>query len=45
MTFSASAQAKGGVLLGESAFRTNAIALHTRSIAASELPVISPDEE
>jgi hypothetical protein len=45
MTFTASSQAHGGVLLGEPGLRAGAIALHTRAIAPSELPVIQPDEE
>jgi hypothetical protein len=45
LTFSASAQAKGGVLLGDQRIRANAIALHTRALAESELPVVTPDDE
>jgi hypothetical protein len=45
MSFSASSQAKGGVLLGEKQLRANAIALHTRPIKDDELPVILPEEE
>ena len=45
MRFSAGTRAKGGVLLGEAGVRANAIALHSRQIAASELPVIEPEEE
>jgi hypothetical protein len=45
MTFSASAKAHGGVLLGDRELRANAIALHTRAIREDELPVIRPDEE
>jgi hypothetical protein len=45
MTFSASAQAKGVIVLGAAKIRANVIALHTRAIAPGELPVILPDEE
>lgn len=45
MSFSAGSQAHGGVLLGEKAVLANAIALHSRHIQPSELPVIEPDEE
>lgn len=45
MRFSAGTQARGGVLLGDAGLRANAIALHSRRIARSELPVIEPDEE
>ena len=43
--FSASSQAKGGILLGDTKIRANAIALHTRPIKDSELPKILPEEE
>lgn len=45
ITFTAGAQAKGVVTLGEQKLVANVIALHTRPIAASELPQILPDEE
>jgi hypothetical protein len=45
LTFEASAQARGGLLLGEERYRANAIALHTRAIAPSELPYVTPDDE
>lgn len=45
MMFSASSQAKGGVLLGDKKIRANAIALHTRPIKNEELPVVLPEEE
>jgi len=45
MMFSASSQAKGGVILGDKKLRANAIALHTRPISNDELPVILPEEE
>ena len=45
MTFSAGAQAQGGILLGDGqGIRANAVALHTRAIKPDELPVIQPDE-
>jgi hypothetical protein len=43
--FTTSAQAKGGVMLGDQKLVTNALALHTRAVAADELPVVLPDEE
>jgi hypothetical protein len=45
LMFSASAQAKGGVLLGEKGIRANALALHTRAIKPDELPYTTPDDE
>jgi hypothetical protein len=45
MGFSASSQAKGGVLLGDKKIRANSIALHTHAVKDSELPVILPEEE
>ena len=45
LTFSANSQAKGGVLLGDQKIRANAIALHTRAIAPSEIPAPTPDDE
>ena len=45
MSFAASSQAKGGVVIGDKQVRANAIALHTRAIKGAELPVIQPDEE
>jgi hypothetical protein len=45
MAFSASSQTKGGVSLGDTNVRANAIALHTRPIKDSELPVVLPEEE
>ncbi len=44
MKFSASSQAKGGVILGAKQLRANAIALHTRHITDDQLPKIQPDE-
>ncbi|HWU86885.1 MAG TPA: hypothetical protein VN253_06405 [Kofleriaceae bacterium] len=47
VTFQASSQAKGGVLLdlGERKVRANALALHTRALKQEELPYITPDDE
>jgi hypothetical protein len=46
MSFTAGAQAKGGILLGDGqGIRANAVALHTREIKPDELPVIQPDEQ
>jgi hypothetical protein len=45
LTFRASAQAKGGVLLGDQKVRTNAIAMHTHALKPEELPYVTPDDE
>ncbi|MGE0550979.1 MAG: hypothetical protein AB7O24_00425 [Kofleriaceae bacterium] len=45
LTFTASAQAKGGVLLSDKKIRANAIALHTRPLKDDEIPVVTPDDE
>lgn len=45
MRFSAGNRARGGVLLGDAGVRANAIALHSRHVPASELPIIEPEEE
>jgi hypothetical protein len=45
LTFSASAQAHGGVVLGDGRIVAKAIALHTRAIRSDEIPVITPDDE
>jgi hypothetical protein len=45
LRFSATAQAKGVVTLGDAAIPANAIALHTRALRPDQLPVILPDEE
>jgi hypothetical protein len=45
LTFVASAQGKGGVLLGDKKIRANSIALHSRAIDKSEIPVVTPDDE
>ncbi len=43
--FTASAQAKGGVLIGDKKRRANSLALHTRALDPKELPVVRPNEE
>jgi hypothetical protein len=45
MTFAASSQAKGGIMLGDKKIRASSIALHTRPIKDSELPVILDEEK
>lgn len=45
LTFTATAQAKGVVTLGARKITANVIALHTRQLAADELPVIHEGEE
>jgi hypothetical protein len=45
MTFSAGAQAKGGVVLGDKKIRANAIVLHTRAIKPEEIDQPTPDDE
>ncbi|MBS1122305.1 MAG: hypothetical protein H6Q90_4533 [Deltaproteobacteria bacterium] len=45
LTFSAGAQAKGGVVLGDSKIRANALALHTRPIKPGEIDQPTPDDE
>jgi hypothetical protein len=45
MSFTASSQASGGVLLGDQKYKASAIALHTRPIKPEELPVILPEEQ
>ena len=45
LTFSASSQAKGGILIGDQNLRAGSIALHTRALDPSEIPVITPDDE
>lgn len=45
LTFQASAQAKGGILLGDRKLRANALALHTRALKPEELPYVTPDDE
>jgi hypothetical protein len=44
MTFSASSQASGGVLIGDQKLKANVIALHTRAVKPDELPKIDPEE-
>jgi hypothetical protein len=45
MTFQASSQSKGGVLVGDKPVLANVIALHTRAVKPSDLPIPEqPDE-
>lgn len=44
MSFTADSQGKGHIALGDKKIIANALALHTRTIKADELPVIRPDE-
>jgi hypothetical protein len=44
LTFRASAQAKGGVLLGDKQIRANSIALHTRALKPEDLPYVTPED-
>lgn len=44
LTFTASSQAKGGIMLDDKV-RANALALSTREISLDELPVITPDDD
>lgn len=43
-TFTANPQGKGEILFGDERIPTNSIALHTRPVAESDLPVILPEE-
>ena len=45
MTFQASQQAKGGVLLTDKLLRTNAIALHSKPLEPSQLPTVTSDDD
>jgi hypothetical protein len=45
LTFAATSQAKGGVLLTDKNIRANVLAFHTRALAAAELPAATPDDE
>jgi hypothetical protein len=45
MSFAASSQAKGGIILGDKKIRASSIALHTRQVKDSELPVILDEEK
>jgi hypothetical protein len=45
LSFSASSQAKGGIMLGDKKIRASSIALHTRPVKDSELPVILDEEK
>jgi len=45
LLFSASSQAKGGVLLTDKNIRANVLALHTRALTPDEIPAVTPDDE
>jgi hypothetical protein len=45
LTFAASSQAKGGILLGDKKIRANALALHSRALKPEEIPQPTPDDE
>jgi len=45
MTFQASSQAKGGVMLTDKLIRANAIALHTKPLAPADLPITTTDDD
>ncbi len=45
ITFTATAQAKGQVVLGDQKITAQVIALHTHVLADSELPKITPDDD
>ncbi|MDQ3369993.1 MAG: hypothetical protein M3680_31630 [Myxococcota bacterium] len=45
MTFQASSQAKGGVLLTDKLIRANSIALHTKPVLPADLPIITVDDD
>lgn len=45
ITFTASSQAKGGILLTDKQVRANVLALHSRAVAPDEIPVVLPDDE
>ncbi len=45
ITFAASSQAKGGVMLTNKKVRANVIALHTRALKSEEIPVATADDD
>lgn len=45
ITFEASSQSKGGILLGDQRVLANVIALHTRSLGTKDLPLPEQDDE
>jgi hypothetical protein len=47
ITFSASSQAKGGIMIhsGDTKLRANALAFHSRHLDQAEIPVVTPDDE
>ena len=45
MTFEASSQSKGGILLGDKQVLANVLALHSRALAPADMPVPEQDDE
>jgi len=45
MTFVASSQAKGGLLLGTEKIKANVLAFHSRALEDKDLPKVTPDDE
>lgn len=45
MTFTASSQAKGGILLGDKKVRAQALAFHSKPVDAKQIPTVTPDDE
>ena len=45
MTFEASSQSSGGVLLGDKQVAANVLALHSRAVAPADMPVPEQDDE
>lgn len=45
MSFTASSQAKGGILLGDQKIRAQALAFHSKPVDAKQIPTVTPDDE
>ena len=45
LTFEASSRSSGGVLLGDKDVPANAIALHSRMVRPSEMPIPTQEDE
>ena len=45
MSFVASSQASGGIILGDKKIKANGLALHTRAVKPEEIQKPRPDEE
>jgi hypothetical protein len=45
MTFTASSQQKGGILLGDKKVRAQALAFHSKPVDAKQIPTVTPDDE